>query len=190
MDAQALLNVLVSTVGVVGFLFGLYQYYQAQKWKRLEFAAAQLQRLSSEPELKLATLFLNYSRRGVPLPETYWNYANAKVFEHDCKHMYTYLQQHYTNEVSFFIYSDTIDCLFEYLDQIYSFIDMKLITVKDVSSLRWILDVIEKPQWAEKEGFDTCLLMKRAKMTGHDKVIALMRLFDYQIERCLRTADS
>ena len=41
----------VSALG--GLAFGLYQYYIAQKWKRAEFAAQQLEKLSSDPDLDL-----------------------------------------------------------------------------------------------------------------------------------------
>jgi hypothetical protein len=43
MDMKALLDIIVPIVGIGGFIFGLFQYRQAQKWKRLEFAANQLQ---------------------------------------------------------------------------------------------------------------------------------------------------
>jgi hypothetical protein len=52
-------------------LFGVYQYQQAQKWKRLEFAAIELQRMYEDPELVLAGTVNNYSARKVPLPERY-----------------------------------------------------------------------------------------------------------------------
>ena len=80
MNAKELLDFLVSVIGIGGILFGVYQYRQAQKWKRLEFAANQLQRLTSVPELAVAYMFLNYSKRGVPLPEKYWDYVGTKVF--------------------------------------------------------------------------------------------------------------
>jgi hypothetical protein len=185
MNAKELVDFLVSVIGIGGVLFGVYQYTQAQKWKRLEFAAGQLQRLYSEPELALAGMFLDYSKRGVPLPESYWDFVGAKVFEHDCKLMYQLMSSKYEEQMEYFLYGDTIDRLFAYLDQIYAFIEMRLIKAKDVESLRWILNDIEKPLWAEKHGFESCLFLKRAVNTGHPNVIRLMNKFGYETEKCV-----
>jgi hypothetical protein len=184
MNTKELLDFIVTVIGISGVLFGVYQYRQAQRWKRLEFAANQLQRIYAEPELVLATTFLDYSKRGVPLPESYWEYVGKKVFEHDCKIMYQLMSSRYEEQIEFFIYNDTIDRLFAYLDQIYAFIEMRLIQAKDVESLRWVLDDIDRPTWAEKHGFDSCLLVKRAVDTDHPNVIKLMIIFGYEVERC------
>jgi hypothetical protein len=133
MNTKELLDSIVTVIGISGVLFGVYQYRQAQRWKRLEFAANQLQRIYAEPELVLATTFLDYSKRGVPLPESYWEYVGKKVFEHDCKIMYQLMSSRYEEQIEFFIYNDTIDRLFAYLDQIYAFIEMRLIQAKDVN---------------------------------------------------------
>jgi hypothetical protein len=53
MDTTEVVQVLVLIAAIAGFLFGVYQYQQAQKWKRLEFAATQLQRMYEDPELVL-----------------------------------------------------------------------------------------------------------------------------------------
>jgi hypothetical protein len=79
--------------------------------------------------------------------------------------MYQLMSLRYVEDIEFFIYNDTIDRLLDYLDQIYAFIEMRLINVKDVEALRWVLDDLNNPAWAEKEGFDQCLFMKRAVYT-------------------------
>lgn len=58
------IELFVALAAIAGFFFGLYQYRKAQKWKRLEFAAGQLQRLTTEPDLVLAMMFLEYSKYG------------------------------------------------------------------------------------------------------------------------------
>ena len=172
MNAKVLLDFLVSVIGIGGILFGVYQYQQAQKWKRLEFAANQLQRLTAVPELALASMFLNYSKRGVPLPESYWDYAGTKVFEHDCETMYRIMLTRYENKPVFFIYSDAFDQLFEYLVQIYAFIDMKLIRASDVKSLSWILENLASPHWIT----DHRVFIGRISL-GFNDVFKLMDLF-------------
>jgi hypothetical protein len=172
MNTKELLDFLVTLIGIGGILFGVYQYQQAQKWKRLEFAASQLQRLTSEPELALAGMFLNYSIRGLPLPETYWEYAGTKVFEHDCQRMYRVMATRYENKPEFFIYTDIFEHLFEYLVQIYAFIDMKLIKTSDVKSIRWILEDLAKPQWIA----DNRIFIGRIS-SGFSDILKLMDIF-------------
>ena len=172
MNAKDMLDFLVSVLGIGGILFGVYQYQQAQKWKRLEFAASQLQRLTSVPELALAGMFLNYSKRGIPLPESYWEYAGTKVFEHDCQTMYRIMVTRYENKPEFFIYVDTFEHLFEYLVQIHAFIDMKLIRANDIKSLRWILDDLAKPHWID----DNRVFIGRISM-GFSDILKLMDMF-------------
>lgn len=181
MSAKELLDFLVSVIGIGGILFGVYQYRQAQKWKRLEFAANQLQRLSAVPELALASMFLSYSKRGVPLPENYWEYAGTKVFEHDCETMYRIMLTWYENKPEFFIYGDAFDQLFEYLVQIYAFIDMKLIRASDVKSLSWILEYLASPHWIT----DHRVFIGRISL-GFNDVFKLMDLFAIKHEDAMK----
>jgi hypothetical protein len=46
-------------IGIAAFGIGLYQYYRAQIWKKSEFAAAQIQRLTDDPALALCCIFLD-----------------------------------------------------------------------------------------------------------------------------------
>jgi hypothetical protein len=186
MDAKELVQVLVLIAAVAGFLFGVYQYRQAQKWKRLEFAATQLQRMYEDPELVLAGMFNNYSARRVPLPEKHWDYYDGKVFDHDCRKMYRLMSSRYEPEPDFFIYNDAFERLFEYLEQIYAFIELKLIKVDDVRSLDWIIEDLVKPTWAAQHGIDACLFIRKAYLSGNHRLIKLMNAFGYETEGCLK----
>ena len=172
MDAKEVIQTLVALVGIVGFLFGVFQYRQAQQWKRLEFAASQLERLQSDPDLALASTFLDTSERGVPLPEKYWDFVGAHIFNHNCQTMYRAMAITYENTPEFFIYADVYSRLFGYLAQISAFIDMKLITVSDVKTLRWILQDLARPQWAA----DNRIFIGRISTEASD-VLRLMDLF-------------
>jgi hypothetical protein len=185
MDTTEVVQVLVLIAAIAGFLFGVYQYQQAQKWKRLEFAATQLQRMYEDPELVLASMFNNYSARKVPLPEKYWYYYEGKVFDHDCRKMYRLMSSRYEAELDFFIYNDAFEKLFEYLEQIYAFIEIKLIKIEDIRSLDWIIEDLVKPTWAAQHGFDTCLFIHKAYLSGNHRLIKLMNAFDYETEECL-----
>ena len=195
MDAKELIQILVSLIGVGGFLFGVFQYQQAQRWKRLEYAANQLQRLQSDPDLVLATTFLDISERDVPLPEKYWDYADARIFKHNCQSMYPIMARRYNNTPEFFIYTEAFEHLFEYLVQIYAFIEMKLIKPSDVKSLRWVLEDLAKPSWATdnrvfigriSSGFgDVLRLMdifgvEHADLMSREQILALDREYDVE----------
>ena len=186
MDTREVIQVLVLIAAIAGFLFGVYQYQQAQKWKRLEFAASQLQRMYEDPELVLAGTFNNYSARRVPLPEKYWGYYGGKVFDHDCRKMYRLMSSRYERELDFFIYNDAFERLFEYLEQMYAFVEMKLIKVDDIRSLDWIIKDLVKPTWAAQHDFDTCLFIRKACLSGNYRLIKLMKVFDYEIEECVK----
>ena len=62
---------LVSVVGVLGGLFGigfgLYQYVQAQKWKRAEFVAKEIREFESQPAVKNTMLIPDWNRQEIEL---------------------------------------------------------------------------------------------------------------------------
>ncbi len=176
MEVKDLIQTLVSVVAIGGFLFGILQYRQAQRWKRLEYAASQLRRLGTEPELALAITFLDISKRGVPLPEKLWKYAGAEVFQHDCQKMYALMKSNYEDDVEYFIYNDAFEQLFGYLEHIYACIEMGLIKARDVKALRWMVKSLSNATWAaegEKDVFLVC-----AQRLGYYDVIKLLRMLD------------
>jgi hypothetical protein len=60
-DLIAVLTDLITVLSIFGSLwFGLYQYSQAQRWKRAEFAAQQYKEFSSKPEVKNAFMILDW----------------------------------------------------------------------------------------------------------------------------------
>jgi hypothetical protein len=180
METKELIQTLVSLVAIGGFLFGVFQYRQAQRWKRLEYAASQLRRLDTKPELTLATIFLDISIRGVPLPEKLWKYAGTEVFQHDCQKMYALMKSRYEDNVEYFIYNDAFERLFAYLEQIYACIEMGLIQAKDVRALRWLVKSLSNPTWAAEDEKD--VFLTRAHRQGYHDVIKLLRLLD-QMDR-------
>src|SRR5258706_15268057 len=48
--------------GFIAFCFGLYQYRQAQLWKRAEFLASEMAKVFSDRKVGTALLLLDYSR--------------------------------------------------------------------------------------------------------------------------------
>jgi hypothetical protein len=172
MDFREIVELFVALAGIAGFFFGLFQYRAAQKWKRLEYAANQLQRLTSDPDLVLAITFLEYSKMNVPLPEKYWELAGSKVFPHSQEKLSKMMDAgHFENSPEYLIYREAFMRLFEYFQQIYQFIDMGLIDAKDVKGLRWVLDNVACPQ-----RIDDKTLFKRHLAKGFQEVCELLKI--------------
>ena len=156
MGLQESIGILVSIAAISGFLFGVFQYWRAQKWKRLEFAANQIQRLTTEPDLALAVSFLEYSKMKIPLPEKYQVFADSddkpRIFDHDSENYAKVMEwTYFAPSAEYYIYRQSTTRLFEYLQQIHQFIEIGLLKPKDVAAgLEWVLKLIFHPKHIEK----------------------------------------
>jgi hypothetical protein len=151
MEIRDFLGIIGASIAIGGFLFGIYQYVLAQRWKRLEYAADLLQRLTTDPDLVLALTFLEYSKRKVPLPQKYQSLTQENLFDHDSNRLSQVLKVGYWEDTpEYFIYRDVMNRLFHYLQQIYSFIEMKLIEPGDVLLVEWVLVWIADPRFIKE----------------------------------------
>jgi hypothetical protein len=143
-----LLKVGTPVVTMSGIMFGIWQYRQGQNWKRMEFASSLVRRVSQEPTLSLATLFIDWKKRKILLPEGY------KFLDQDQEdgtstsfdHSYSEMSTTFSSEVREIIletgrleikesevtvqrtvYIDSFDRLFEYFQEVDSFLSMHLI---------------------------------------------------------------
>src|SRR5437867_1519046 len=138
-EAIALAGVII---GLIGFAFALYQYRISQKWKKSEFAAKQLELLSSDTDIAFCCQVLDYSARRMPTPEKYRVFTEDTSFVHDHKLLVNALQleggrDHF--EWPLVIYRDAFDRFFGYLESIEHYISIRLFTIQDVSSLKYWL---------------------------------------------------
>lgn len=129
-------------VGAVGFAIGLYQYHIAQKWKKSEFAAKLLEELANDERLTTCCKLLDYSTRKLPVPSQYRPLTEDSIFLHN----WEALGKAMSSEVDMrkfewqaVLYRDLFDYFFGYLERINHYIDIGLITAKDVSSLEYWL---------------------------------------------------
>lgn len=157
-----LLKVGTPLVTMSGILFGIRQYRQGQNWKRMEFASSLVRRISEEPTLALATLFIDWKSRKVLLPESYkfLEQADGDDNAHTFRHSYSEMAATFSSEVRETIpeterleikesevtvqrtvYIDSFDRLFEYFQEAASFLSMHLIKASDIDVLAY---------WAEK----------------------------------------
>jgi hypothetical protein len=178
MNTREAIELFVALGAIAGFFVGLYQYRQAQRWKRLEFAAGQLQRLTSDPDLVLAITFLEYSKMTIPLPEKYRELAKTDLFHHDSAKLSENMGlTFFESTAEYFIYREAFMRLFEYLEQLYQFIDMGLIKADDVKGVIWVLEGTARPKWID-----------RSVLVGHLRenfpdVIKLMTMMGVQASR-------
>ena len=176
-DSELILKTVVAVTAVGGFLFGIYQYTKAQHWKRAEFAAKELERLSTDPVLSLACIFLDYDERTVNVPEIYKEMAKSNSFIHrwailekammaslttnDGRNGFTWLEV---------LYRDVFDHFFTYLVSIDHYIDIDLVSKRDISILKYWLEKLSHPPFADRRPiFDGYI--KYFSYYGVDKLI-------------------
>ena len=151
-DVLTLLSVFL---GIVGLLFGLFQYYKAQKWKKSEFAAGLLEQLSSSPDLALCCIFLDWKARRIAVPEKYKVFTEDTSFVHRWEDLTKALSSD-EEEANFVfplvLYRDVFDQFFTYLDRISHYINIGLFDVKDVQSLAYWLKQLKNSRYAVKDG--------------------------------------
>jgi hypothetical protein len=145
----------VLILGIVGFLVGLSQYQNAQTWKRSEWAAEQLRRLDTDPELALCRLFLDWSTRDVAVLEKYRPYIESLHFEHTWEKLIPAMddkdvrdrpgKKPYSWEQM--AYRDAFDHFFEYLQDIDHYINRRLLTIEDVAPLRYWLEQLSRSRF-------------------------------------------
>ena len=166
------LQIVGSLLALLGFAFGLVQFYNGQKWRRSEFAAKQLERIQGDPVLSTATRVLDWSGRRLPLPATLRLEANETYFDHSWSVLAEGIKPEgargsFTREME--IYRDLFDALFGYFDEINHYVDIKLVTAKQVASLRYWLEQIAAPRFGNGVTFGPYL-----HCYGYSGTLALM----------------
>src|SRR5690606_12796756 len=150
------LQIIGGVIVIVGFLFGVYQYYVAQRWKKAEFAANQLLKLSSNPDLELCCRILDWAQRPFLIPERYHALTGQTVLNHTWQELAQAMKPEtinptFTGQPA--LYRELFDEFFTYLSDIDHFISIGLINLKDVSSLRYWLEQIANPRFTPEPIF-------------------------------------
>jgi hypothetical protein len=137
-------------IALGGLAFGLYQYYIAQKWQRSEFAAKQLELLTSDRAIAFCCTVLDYSERRLPTPPEYSVFTDDKSFVHTPQLMVEGLRletgaDHF--EWPLVLYRDSFDRFFDYLEAINHYISIGLFRTRDVSNLKYWLHQLACPRF-------------------------------------------
>jgi hypothetical protein len=142
--------------GAIGFGFGLYQYNTAQKWKKSEFAAKLLAELADDERLSLCCKLLDYSMRKFSIPTQYRPLTQESIFLHNWEAMAEAMSPEAKRgefDWQAILYRDLFDYFFGYLERINHYINIGLITVKDVSSIDYWLRQIASPRFVKTSIF-------------------------------------
>jgi hypothetical protein len=179
MELQPIISITGTILGFGGLAFGLYQYYKAQKWKRAEFAAQQLEQLSTDAELELCCKLLDWALRRSPVPDKYAALTDEKTFVHDwrimCQAMLPEEDKDMDWDWQHMMYRDIFDKFFNYLERINHYIAIRLIAEKDVASLKYWLEQVSAPRFLPTEQKD--LFMRFLNAYEYRGVLELMRRF-------------
>lgn len=167
------LQLLGAVLALLGFGFGLYQFYDAQRWKRSEFAAKQLERLQSDAVLVAATRALDWRSRRLPLPPTLRLAATEECFDHTWDALAEGIkpeQDRATFTRPMEIYRDLFDGLFSYLEEINHYVDIGLVSPTQIKSLTYWLEQLSRPRFGDQVQFGPYIQAYRYPGT-----VALMR---------------
>ena len=140
MDLKDFIETVGIIIALVGLLFGLYQYYVNAKWKRSEFAAKQLDLLTSDPDITFCCQVLDYSYRIFPVPKKYRNITNETWFVHEWSKLESAMQpesQQAKFEWPLILYRDAFDRFFTYLERMNHYMSIGIFTRKDISILEY-----------------------------------------------------
>lgn len=153
---KEMLEIFGTTLALGTLTAGVYQYYIAQKWKRAEFAASQLALLTSDRDLELCCKLLDWAGRISSVPEKYRDVTNDRTFMHDWLTMKeAMLPEEDSDRADWdwqhMMYRDIFDRYFGYLESINHYISVDLITVRDVASLGYWLEQLDKPRFLPDE---------------------------------------
>jgi len=180
--------VVTALVALVGAGFALYEYRQAQRWKMLEFAASQLERLSQDPVLDFALTCLDWEKGPISLPERLSHFADIRedgsvALHHDRQRLITaFRSEASVDESVIYVYRTVFDRLFDYFEQIEEFIRLGVIQAKDVRGLKFWINRIDKFPGTEDEC--NSLFRDYLESNGYEEMLALMSRFNGDEESC------
>ena len=180
MEVQDVISLVSVILALGGLAFGLYQYYIAQKWKRAEFAAQQLEKLSADPELDLCCKLLDWAIRISPVPEKYAALTDEKTYVHDWRILHQAMLPEESSDKADWdwqhtMYRDTFDKLFNYLERINHYISINLISERDVTTLRYWLEQISDPRFLPPD--KRTLFLRYIERYKYQGVLEMMRRF-------------
>lgn len=155
MNFESVGKCLAAIIGLLGFVFGVWQYAKAQRWKKAELASKELEKLSSDGTLSLACIFLDWEYRRIDVP---LSRAPEETFIHSWKALEAAMSPHLlpTDGRNGFtwqevMYRDTFDKFFTYIHMINHYLEIELLEQKDVAILKYWMEQVSSPKVYDKK---------------------------------------
>ena len=146
-DGLNLTTIISLLVGVLGLLFGIYQYVISKRWKRMEYLDALMKRFREEPLLKSAGMLLDWETRPILIGDRTVDY-NVTMLAHALIDHRTFkdpFKEGFTDDEA--AIRDAFDALFDFCVSIQYAIELGMVKNKDVFSspiAYYLSKVIEK----------------------------------------------
>ena len=148
-DAKISLGDVVSTIGtgiaLATFALGVYQYAEAQKWKRAEFVAEKFKEFEADAQIKNVLWMLDYNRRKIRFSEEEW----IEVSDDDLCRALDLGNGQFTEKQGYI--RDAFSQFFDRLEYFESFIEAGLVTPKEIAPyLSYWLNILGNPKSGRK----------------------------------------
>lgn len=154
MSMEQYISAITALVGLGGLWFGLTQYRASVIWKRLEFAANLIDKVRTDPDFQLVISFLDWHKRDFIIPAGYLNLSkNDEFFQHSYQEMFVAFDLNNREQIDaddnldlkpeflkfqYILYVSLFDKFFEYIEQVSTFVDFKLVDMQDVKPLAYL----------------------------------------------------
>lgn len=155
------LDIILAIAAAVGVPIALMQYRTAQRWKKIEFAANHLMRLSNDPILSLCCIFLDWPTRKFSIPPEYFPFTKDKIFTHKIEFLTDAMaivegkEDKVKFEFPYLLYRDYFDKFLNYLDETNDFLEMGVFSIEQVQSLKyWVDKIIPLPNNQDSPFYD------------------------------------
>jgi hypothetical protein len=177
----------LAAIAVFVFLRGLYEYRNAQKWRRAEWVAAEMKEFFQDPYIRNALTMLDWTDRRLPLLLAAPSSTAEQTFEykegmllHGLSSRSSPQQRDYSDaELSI---RDSFDRLLDALERIDSFVRAALVNPVELKPyLRYWIDVIGDPKNPKKSPEARHRLWAYIDDYGYDGVQALFKAFGRDI---------
>jgi len=172
-NASVLAGFSTASVLLMTAVIALVQYWSSQRWKRRQLAAEMIQNFHKDEDIALAILFLDVLEGDFPVPAKYVGMPGLdSTFHHSAERMKnafdmhnrifdphaggSYLHPRFRTE-GLGLYVRVFDQMFERIELLYSFVELRLIRANDIKPLRYWLAKIHHAKYDGVQVFDRYL---------------------------------
>jgi hypothetical protein len=144
-ELKDLVALIGGIIGLSTLIFGIYQYWETQRWKTAEFVASKMDAFMDDPHNRIAMLMLDWNMRKIIFPRMEDTPNTGYVVDDnvlkDALRPHSLPTDVYEHPQSYI--RDVFDHFFDDLDRLNTFVEARLITVEQLRPyLRYWLDIL------------------------------------------------